>query len=206
MRQTKKWRDICLHICMHFSTLHQNYTCFIMWKTEARLGWSQLNELFPASSVNNALVNRSSPLNLARISMARGGRCFPESAAQTSSSNLSPQACLLRWLWRFHSARTWTERFVLKIRRIPFAAVWLLLTLLAFNTLICSSFTVSLFFSRKPSHWYSTCPWEQSTFHAEKKRSLKVYILFMLMQICKANLLKLWKLPGFFKYDMQMFA
>lgn len=31
-----------------------------------------------------------------------------------------------------------------------------LLTLLAFRTLICSSFTVSLFFSRKPSHWYST--------------------------------------------------
>lgn len=33
----------------------------------------------------------------------------------------------------------------------------LCLTLLAFITKICSSFTVSLFFSRKPSHWYSTC-------------------------------------------------
>lgn len=30
-------------------------------------------------------------------------------------------------------------------------------TLLAFRMLICSSYTVSLFFSRKPSLWYSTC-------------------------------------------------
>lgn len=30
------------------------------------------------------------------------------------------------------------------------------LTLLAFRMLICSSYTVSLFFSRNPSHWYST--------------------------------------------------
>lgn len=91
------------------------------------------------SDILKVIMNQSPAAPI--LHLARRGRCFPGGRGQRPAG---PTSSLNTKLCYWH---VWMDRNLL---------LWL--TLLAFSTLICSSFTVSLFFSRKPSHWYSTCP------------------------------------------------
>ncbi len=127
--------------------------------------------------------------------MASRGRCFPETTGEISGQWTIEQVLQLSMSCRLLSFDLSGCFIVL----CTYSALWLAVvqwrgvcvcvcvcvfitvTLLAFSTLICSSFTVSLFFSRKPSHWYSTCAttaWHSwwtitaRTFHWDCSRSL----------------------------------